>query len=610
MLLISRGRCLVVAALALAMFAPTVASAQDAPTLGLDVQRFTPAANNHSFVLVDSTRLVPKLTPALDVIFDYAHHPLQISSSDLTRANGVIDGLVSGHFRFSFAFAEWAQIDVFFPFLNVAIAGDILPADAPPASFGDIWIQGSFRLLDDQKVIGLALKPFITLPTGNKEIYTTSGLPTLGIKLALEKKLTYFHVAGHIGYRFKPGEARPVATLAVDDEIIYGIGVGVIPLPGKLMINAELVGAGIVGPLRGAVRQIDATAAIHSPLELIVDARIMTPIGLDIVVGGGPGLTPAAGTPQFRIFGGVQFALGDTDGDGILGDDDACPQAPEDFDGFEDGDGCPEGDNDKDGVPDKSDECRDVPEDVDNFEDEDGCPDTDNDKDGIPDASDRCPDKPEDKDGFEDNDGCPDTDNDIDGILDVDDKCPDKKEDKDGFEDADGCPDPDNDGDGILDSVDICPDLPEVINDFKDEDGCPDDMQAVVVGDAIVILDKVFFATNKATILKKSYALLNAVAQTLQDNPQITLIEVQGHTDTDGDDASNLDLSSRRATSVASYLTAYGVDKARLTSKGFGEGTPLATNDTADGKAKNRRVEFKILQQEKKTEMKGVDVAP
>jgi outer membrane protein OmpA-like peptidoglycan-associated protein len=603
----SSSRLLVVGLL-VALSLPATASAQEELTLGLDIQRFVPAANNHSFVLVDSTRLVPKLTPALDVLFDYGHRPLQISSASLSRQDGLVDGLVSGHFRFSMAFAQWAQLDVFFPFINVAVAGGRLPTDAPPASFGDIWVQGSFRLLDDQKIIGLALKPFLTLPTGNKEIYTTSGVPTLGVKVAVEKRFKHFHVAGHLGYRFKPGQARPVSTLAVDDEIMYGVGVGVIPLPGKLMINAELVGGGVVGPQRGAVQQIDGSAGLHSPLEFIVDARIMTPVGLDIVVGGGPGLTPAAGVPQFRIFGGVQFAMGDTDGDGILGDDDACPQAPEDFDGFEDGDGCPEGDNDKDGVPDKDDQCVDVPEDEDGFEDTDGCPDIDNDKDGIPDNGDRCPDRPEDKDKFEDHDGCPESDNDVDGVLDVDDKCPNKREDKDGFEDADGCPDPDNDGDGILDRSDICPDIPEVINNFKDEDGCPDDMKAVVIGDAIVIFDKVFFKTGKATILKKSYSLLNAVAQTLQDNLQITLLEVQGHTDSDGEDSYNLDLSNRRAASVMNYLTAYGVDKARLQSKGYGETVPLSPNESDEGKAKNRRVEFKIISQDRKTEMQGRDL--
>lgn len=96
------------------------------------------------------------------------------------------------------------------------------------------------------------------------------------------------------------------------------------------------------------------------------------------------------------------------------------------------------GDKDKDGVPNKTDACKTEPEDKDGFEDEDGCPDPDNDKDGIPDTSDaKCPDEPEDKDGFEDEDGCPDPDNDGDGVLDADDRCPDELENDDT---PDGCP--------------------------------------------------------------------------------------------------------------------------------------------------------------------------
>ncbi|HJZ87409.1 MAG TPA: OmpA family protein, partial [Polyangia bacterium] len=99
------------------------------------------------------------------------------------------------------------------------------------------------------------------------------------------------------------------------------------------------------------------------------------------------------------------------------------------------------GDRDGDGIKDDVDQCPDDPEDFDDFEDEDGCPDPDNDKDGIPDVDDLCPNEPEDKDGFEDADGCPDPDNDKDRIPDVDDKCPNEPETYNGFEDADGCPD-------------------------------------------------------------------------------------------------------------------------------------------------------------------------
>ncbi len=173
-----------------------------------------------------------------------------------------------------------------------------------------------------------------------------------------------------------------------------------------------------------------------------------------------------------------QFGVGgrDRDGDGVVDRKDLCPDAPEDFDGFEDDDGCPEDDNDGDGVPDRYDLAPDRPEDFDGFEDEDGRPEYDNDLDGIPDRDDLCPDEPEDMDGHQDDDGCPDDflDRDGDGVEDRKDACPDVPEDRDGFEDDDGCPEDDNDLDGIPDADDRCPDEPEDYDGDADEDGCPD----------------------------------------------------------------------------------------------------------------------------------------
>ncbi|MBI5508122.1 MAG: OmpA family protein [Deltaproteobacteria bacterium] len=172
---------------------------------------------------------------------------------------------------------------------------------------------------------------------------------------------------------------------------------------------------------------------------------------------------------------GVAYRLSfDRDGDGVADRVDLCPDEPEDQDGFEDQDGCPDLDNDKDGIADDADGCPDAAEDRDHFQDDDGCPDPDNDKDGIADAAELCPDLAEDGDGFMDGDGCPDLDNDEDGIPDARDKCANEAEDKDGFEDQDGCPDLDNDKDGILDGADKCPNQPEDLNGFEDADGCPD----------------------------------------------------------------------------------------------------------------------------------------
>ncbi|MBL8719775.1 MAG: thrombospondin type 3 repeat-containing protein [Myxococcales bacterium] len=185
-----------------------------------------------------------------------------------------------------------------------------------------------------------------------------------------------------------------------------------------------------------------------------------------LVVGCSTGASPLA--PGSASKTAVDGKGPDRDGDGIPDAEDKCPDVPEDFDFFEDEDGCPDPDNDKDGVLDKDDACPNAPGPA----AAKGCPKkvaSDRDHDGLPDDVDMCPDDPEDKDGFQDQDGCPDPDNDKDGILDKNDQCPNDPEDKDGFQDEDGCPDPDNDGDGVLDVDDQCPNLPGP----KSNGGCP-----------------------------------------------------------------------------------------------------------------------------------------
>ena len=202
------------------------------------------------------------------------------------------------------------------------------------------------------------------------------------------------------------------------------------------------------------------------------------------------------------------------------------------------------------------------------------------------------PDDPEDFDGFEDEDGCPELDMDGDGILDTDDSCPGEVEDFDGFEDEDGCPDPDNDGDGILDVNDDCPNEAETFNEYEDEDGCPDTVPEVIFKkDAPIILEGVNFEFNSAELTAGAKEVLMKVVRTLKDYPEMTLM-IKGHTDSMGSDEYNLGLSDRRANSVKQYLVNQGIDPLRLTSKGYGEAEPIAPNDTAEGRAKNRRIEF------------------
>jgi outer membrane protein OmpA-like peptidoglycan-associated protein len=251
------------------------------------------------------------------------------------------------------------------------------------------------------------------------------------------------------------------------------------------------------------------------------------------------------------------------------------------------------GDKDGDGIPDDVDKCPTEPEDKDGFEDNDGCPDPDNDNDGIPDKLDKCPNDPEDKDGFEDTDGCPDLDNDNDGVPDALDKCPNEPEDKDGFEDNDGCPDPDNDKDGIPDAIDKCPNEPETINKYKDQDGCPDEVPPEVKKFTGVI-EGINFKTASAQILPGSYAILDRAVKVLQDYPDVHL-EISGHTDSKGRASYNLSLSQHRADAVKMYFVSRGISASRLTSIGYGEDRPIGDNSTASGRASNRRTEFRLI---------------
>jgi len=214
----------------------------------------------------------------------------------------------------------------------------------------------------------------------------------------------------------------------------------------------------------------------------------------------------------------------------------------------------------------------------------------DTDKDGIPDDVDQCPNLTEDLDGFMDTDGCPDADNDGDGVMDVNDNCPNQAEDMDGWQDADGCPDIDNDGDGILDKDDKCPNVAETSNGFEDDDGCPDDATPIIPIFAYINFK---FGTAEITAADPIPVLLD-VARIMKEKPDMK-IGITGHTDNIGGDDSNLQLSMRRAEAVKTWLVEHGVGADRISTDGKGESSPIDTNDTDAGRARNRRIEFKVL---------------
>jgi OmpA-OmpF porin, OOP family len=159
--------------------------------------------------------------------------------------------------------------------------------------------------------------------------------------------------------------------------------------------------------------------------------------------------------------------------------------------------------------------------------------------------------------------------------------------------DKPGCPLPDRDGDSVPDATDACPDSPGAPSPDPKKNGCPG-MVRVQLGQ-ITINRPVYFATDKDRILSKSFPVLTAVADAMKATPEIKRVSIEGHADVRGTAEYNLDLSQRRAANIRTFLIKHGVAAERLESTGFGNTRPVATDRTPEAMAKNRRVEFKIV---------------
>lgn len=253
-------------------------------------------------------------------------------------------------------------------------------------------------------------------------------------------------------------------------------------------------------------------------------------------------------------------------------------------------------DQDGDGVPDDIDACPALAGVATQDTATNGCPPpADADGDGITDTADACPQKAGVRNDDPTKNGCPPPgDADGDGVTDDVDACPDVKGVSATDPKKNGCP-ADSDGDGIDDPQDACPDEAGKPNADPKENGCP--VVHITKGE-IKINDKVQFDTGKATIKDASGPLLDQIAQVMKDHPEIKKIEVQGHTDDQGKKYFNQQLSAARAQAVMKALQERGVDETRMTSKGYGQEAPIADNATDEGRTKNRRVQFKILERD------------
>ena len=578
----------------------------------IDLQQFRPAIDSKGYITLNASQILGPWEPSFGLVTSWGYRPLSLKAGD---ARYRVNNLVTPQLQAAIGLFRYAEFGIGLPFLvQSGTAGKSLTSGETVTTgdqaVGDVQFHLKGRFLPASKYfVGLAALVSVMVPT-QKGDWGSDGKPVIHPQVIVDKdfgRSRRLRGAINLGARIRTGtgewtdtytdEGRAPTNLTVKagSELTFGAGVSYAVVPHRFDVVGEAFGA------FNFENVVQEKSASRIPAEAAAGVKLYLARNSFLLLGAGGGLNPQGfGSPVVRVFGAFIFEprIGDRDGDGIPDDVDKCPDDPEDFDDFEDEDGCPDPDNDRDGIPDVVDKCPNEPETYNGFEDEDGCPDTvdlDRDGDGIPDSIDKCPDEPEDKDGFQDEDGCPDPDNDGDGIADNDDMCPNEPEDKDGFEDDDGCPDPDNDKDGIPDKDDKCPTEPETYNGFEDEDGCPDKGRVIVRKGKIEILDKIYFETDKAIIKPISYPILNAIAATLKGNPQILLVEIQGHADERGSHEHNDKLTSDRAHAVMVYLTEKGVEASRLQAQGYGERRPVCNEHNEACWSRNRRVEFVIL---------------
>lgn len=592
------------------VLAAAAARAQDE---AVDFEIFRPAPDPYGYSAIEGAATLQNLQLGIGAWFSYEDDPVVLAYSldpmqpaDRVSFTESSDALVDNRAllvpHLGLGITRFGSLSVDLPVLVAqsawtqasldSLGGDGVPDPTRSQGIGDLRVTPKIVVIDrDYAPVGVAISVPVGLPTGSGVDYIGEGSVSAAPNLAFEwsdgrihARAYRFRFALNVGYLVRDPDR--VNDAPIGSAITYGLGVGAHVL-GPLEVTAEAHG------------QSFGSRWSQNPSEGLLGAKLLLGQLVSVHLGAGIGFLPGVGAPDFRFVGGLHAApnfdpaMRDTDRDGIVDGRDKCKDDAEDEDGYQDDDGCPDRDNDADGREDASDKCPDDPEDDDGYLDNDGCPELDNDKDGVNDADDRCPTQA----GPPDLGGCPTVDSDGDGASDDLDRCPYDAEDTDGWQDEDGCPDTDDDLDGLPDAADKCPREREVVNGVDDDDGCPDQL-VVVEASRIRINDVIYFDTGKATIQERSFVLLDEIARVILEHPKLKRIRVEGHTDSVGNDVLNLKLSQARAESVAAYLRSHGVQAGRLDAAGFGEMRPIDTNDTDPGRARNRRVEFIIVDQE------------
>ncbi len=594
-----KGSCAALVAATTALAAP--ARAQTKPSLALD--RFTPAFAGDRMFGVASPFVAGDPGLHVMVLGDYAHNPLVLKteSSD-TTVTSLVSNQLFLHLNATLALWNRLAINVDVPvaLLQTGTDGTVngTALSAPSAAqFGDLRAGARLRLFGDyHDLFQAAVGGYVWFPTGGDGYVSDKkvrGLP----QLLLGGRADRFVWSFAAGPELRP--TQQFGNVEQGTMLTWGGGIGFL-LDEKRHLQ--------IGPEFSAALTLGDVNKRTSNAEVLLDVRYRVLDDLELGIGVGPGLSSGVGTPDLRAVAMIAYTpeqkkpKADRDHDGIADGDDACPDVAGIASEDKTKHGCPPveapKDRDKDGILDADDACPDVAGVASTDKTKHGCPlPKDRDQDGILDDNDACPDVAGIADPDPKKNGCPPPkDTDGDGIPDEKDACVDIK----GIATQDpathGCP-PDTDGDTIRDDKDACPADKGRADPDPTKNGCP---TVRVTETEVFILEQVQFDTAKATIKKVSDKLLDNVAGVLKDHPELLKLEIQGHTDAKGVKISNQVLSQSRAESVKKALVKRGIDPKRLSAKGYGQDKPVASNDTEEGRTKNRRVQFTIVEKAQK----------
>ncbi|MFP6687607.1 MAG: OmpA family protein [Polyangiaceae bacterium] len=515
-----------------------------------------------AFFAVFGPQVSGHLVPRAVATLDYGHRPFVLIDGAGNELASPAKGQLYVHTGASFALWDRLQVSVGVPaalyqkgdtvdFGN----GNTLNA-AAGSDLGEMNIGLRGRMMGgywDAFQVGVGARLYLPTATGP---WTGEGYTHAEPRLMVGGRTGRFIYAANLGAKIR-AHGDPAS-------LSYGLAVASSFLDGALQVGPEVHGElplATVDLVPGNVMAI--TGANH---ELLVGMQYRFLESFVAGVAAGPGLSSSIGTPVFRGLLRLGYdprtpeVLPDADGDSFSDATDACPDLPGVASENAKQHGCPP-DTDGDGIADDRDACVKTPGVANEDDKKHGCP-ADTDGDGIVDATDACPKMP----GASNDD-------------------PNKH----------GCP-TDTDGDGIVDAVDACPTVPGSANEEADKNGCPG---AVLTTDKIEFDGKISFAFDSAKLEEAAAnPILERVRDILKANPNITKLEIQGHTDNRGQLGHNWKLSAARAAAVQAWLTANGIAADRLTAKGYGATKPIAPGHTEAARAKNRRVEFIVLQRE------------